>query len=84
MVGMAADEGTVRTESVQVFVRKATASMQRGVQREDRVTLRENEPAPIWILWMSIREWTVKQRCQDVGDRESRSDVSDVGTPRLL
>ncbi len=81
---MAAHNGSVRTERVQVFARKATARMQGGVQRKRRMALREDEPIPIWIIRPSIRERTVKQGCQNVGDRQCRSDVSYVGALRLL
>ena len=58
--------------------------MERGVESEDRMPLRENEAVPVGMIVGGEVQHAAVQGRQDVRHGEPGADVPDVGALRLL
>ena len=63
--------------------RDAAGSVQRGVERERRVALREHEAVAVGIV-RRRRGGHAEERREDLGDRERGADVADAGSMGLF
>jgi hypothetical protein len=55
--------------------------MQRCVERQRRMTFRQNEPVAFRIVGPVASQGAPVQRRDNVGDRQARTDVSHAGVP---
>ena len=83
-LGMRAEQRAVPRERVELVLAQQSAQVQRGVERERRVALREHEPVPAGIVGADAAQNAAVEDRDEVGDRERRADVAHVRALRLL
>ena len=78
------EQRALARERVELVVAEQATQAERCVQRERGVPLREDEPVAFAVVRSDASQHPAVEDGDEVGDRESRSDVADVGALRLL
>ena len=84
VVGVRPEPAAVDAEARELVAVDRARLVQRGVQREARVALREHEAVALGIVRPVALQHAGVERAEDVRDGQARADVPDVRTLRLL
>jgi hypothetical protein len=84
MLGMHAEDAPIPAVAVELRRRQLAAERERGIDRKDGVTFREDEAVPVRVVVTGKAQHPAIERGDQVGHREGGADVADVRPFRLL